>query len=251
MPVATQGSVKALSQEDLEGLGVTALLSNSYHLYLRPGGEVLEKAGGLHAFMDYKGAILTDSGGYQVFSLADLRSISEDGVTFQSHLDGSRHSLTPESVIRFQARIGSDMWTTLDECPPYPCTERDALRALERTQNWSESSRRVFDTLPEEVRAGRLFFPVTQGSMYPALRRRAVEHIIGIGCDGIFDQLTNNEVIEGAWMTTAEGVKAKNIHLQCGLAVDMIIKSALARRTFDNVTVVMVAFKNFEKIFKL
>lgn len=185
MPVATQGSVKALSQEDLSALGVRAILANSYHLYLRPGPEVVEAAGGLHRFMDYDGSILTDSGGFQIFSLPGLRRLDEDGVTFQSHHDGSRHTLTPDGVVRLQARLGSDIWTSLDECPPYPCTEAQAADALRRTTRWTERSHAAF--LEENAKRGgrHLFFPILQGSVFPELRRRAAEHLAGLSHDGV------------------------------------------------------------------
>ncbi|MFH2204667.1 MAG: tRNA guanosine(34) transglycosylase Tgt [Elusimicrobiota bacterium] len=185
MPVATQGSVKALCQEDLNALGVSAILSNSYHLYLRPGAEVIENAGGLHSFMSYPGTILTDSGGYQVFSLADLRRLDDDGVVFQSHLDGSRHELTPESVIRLQSRLGSDIWTTLDECPPYPCELSTAEDALRRTTRWTERSVPIFAEENAKREKPALFFPILQGWLDPRLRERAAEHMAGVAHQGV------------------------------------------------------------------
>jgi queuine tRNA-ribosyltransferase len=184
MPVATQGCVKALDQADLEALGVRAMLANSYHLYLRPGAEVLAAAGGLHRLMDFPGAILTDSGGFQVFSLSELRKVDEGGVVFRSHLDGSSHRLTPEGVIALQAAIGSDIWTALDECVAYPASEAAALSALRRTQRWAEASREAFRG-EEERSPGRLFFPILQGGLFPALRRRAAEHLLGLEPDGV------------------------------------------------------------------
>jgi queuine tRNA-ribosyltransferase len=184
MPVATQASVKALDSDDVRRLGATALLANSYHLYLRPGTEVVKAAGGLHKFMDYEGFILTDSGGFQVLSLSDLREIDDEGVTFQSHLDGSRHRLTPESVIAVQAALGSDAWTTLDECPPYPCSEAEAARAFERTMRWTDRS---VPAVAAARAAGSkcLFFPLYQGGLHPSLRRRSAEHHNGLPADGI------------------------------------------------------------------
>ncbi|MEK7746511.1 MAG: tRNA guanosine(34) transglycosylase Tgt, partial [Elusimicrobiota bacterium] len=162
MPVATQGSIKALSQEDLDALGVQAILANSYHLYLRPGAGTVAAAGGLHSFMSYRGAILTDSGGFQVLSLSSLREVKDEGVTFRSHLDGSEHTLTPESVVALQAELGSDIWTALDEPAEYPCTPERARAALRRTQRWLEASEKEY----ERRRAGRerpaLFFPILQ-----------------------------------------------------------------------------------------
>lgn len=184
MPVATQASVKAISQEDLELLGAKAILANSYHLYLRPGTKLIMAAGGLHKFMNYSGMILTDSGGFQVLSMADLRKLDDEGVVFRSHIDGSEHRLTPEKVIGIQAELGSDCWTTLDECPPYPASEEQALKALERTTRWLEKS------VPEvrrrrEAGARSLFFPLLQGGLFPALRRRAAEHMAEQPCDGV------------------------------------------------------------------
>ena len=184
MPVATQASVKALCSEDLAELGADALLSNSYHLYLRPGADVIEEAGGLHAFMDYGGTILTDSGGFQVFSLSDLREMTDDGVVFRSHIDGSRHSLTPAGIIRLQARLRSDIWTALDVCAPYPCASAEARQALDRTMRWADISAQAFR---EEASRGAqaLFFPILQGSFDLALRKRAAEHLAGLAPDGI------------------------------------------------------------------
>lgn len=184
MPVATQGSVKALSQEDLGALGVRAILSNAYHLNLRPGPELIRKAGGLHKFMGYDGMILTDSGGFQVMSLAEMRKLDEDGAEFRSHIDGSLIRLTPEKVVDIQAALGSDCWTVLDECPPYPCSEAEAEKALLRTQRWAERSVPVFKR-HKDAGAKSLFFPILQGSLYPALRRRAAEHMAGLSPDGI------------------------------------------------------------------
>jgi len=186
MPVATQATVKALTSADLAELGVKAILANAYHLYLRPGTAVVEKAGGLHAFMNYPGAILTDSGGFQVMSLAGLRSLDDDGVTFKSHLDGSPHRLTPESVIDIEDRLGADMWTSLDECPPYPCSEQEALRALERTQRWTERAWAAFSLRAEHKPRRPMFFPIIQGSLYPALRREAAERLrAAVEFDGV------------------------------------------------------------------
>jgi queuine tRNA-ribosyltransferase len=184
MPVATQGTVKALSQEDLGTLGVRAILSNSYHLYLRPGAETIRKAGGLHRFMSYDGMILTDSGGFQVLSLADLRDVDDEGVTFKSHLDGSTHRLTAESVIDVQRDLGSDCWTTLDECAPYPSDEAHAAAALRRTMAWSDRSVLALKRA-RDAGAKSLFFPILQGSFHPSLRRRAVEHLQTLPWDGV------------------------------------------------------------------
>ncbi|MBI3548311.1 MAG: tRNA guanosine(34) transglycosylase Tgt [Elusimicrobia bacterium] len=185
MSVATQGSVKAMTQEDLRELGARIILANAYHLYLRPGTPVIEKAGGLHGFMNYDGAILTDSGGFQVMSLAKLREITEEGVTFRSHLDGSKHLLTPESVIGIQRRLGSDIWTSLDECLKYPFDEQKATDALERTMRWTERAHASIRRHADSEGKRGMFFPIIQGGTYPALRRRAVEHLATLEYDGI------------------------------------------------------------------
>ncbi|MBI3553665.1 MAG: tRNA guanosine(34) transglycosylase Tgt [Elusimicrobia bacterium] len=184
MPVATQATVKAISSEDLDTLGVRGILANSYHLYLRPGTAVVKAAGGLHKFMGYDGMILTDSGGFQVLSLADLRTVSDEGVVFRSHIDGSEHKLTPETVVNVQAELGSDCWTTLDECPPYPATQAQADEALERTMAWTDRSVPALKRLRDEG-ARSLFFPILQGSLYPSLRAKAAEHMAEIPADGI------------------------------------------------------------------
>jgi queuine tRNA-ribosyltransferase len=184
MPVATQASVKALSQEDLESLGTKAILSNSYHLYLRPGTSTIKEAGGLHRFMGYNGMILTDSGGFQVFSQSDLRKIDDDGVSFKSHIDGSAHRLTPEKVIEIQSELGSDCWTALDECSPYPSDEAQTEKALSRTMHWLDLSQKVF--LQKRAEGSKaLFFPILQGGFFPQLRLRAAEHMATIAADGI------------------------------------------------------------------
>jgi queuine tRNA-ribosyltransferase len=201
MPVATQGTVKALSQEDLAALGVRAILSNSYHLYLRPGVETIRKAGGLHRFMAYDGMILTDSGGFQVLSLSDLRSVDDEGVTFKSHLDGSTHRLTAESVIEVQRDLGSDCWTTLDECAPYPADETHAAAALRRTMAWSDRSVRALQRA-RDAGAKSLFFPILQGSFHPSLRHQAVDHLQTLPWDGVsIGGLSVGEPKETTWST--------------------------------------------------
>ena len=208
-PVATIGSVKTLSTEDLEMLGINAILSNAYHLYLRPGADIVEHCGGLHKMMDYKGSILTDSGGFQIFSLPGMRTLTEEGVTFSSHLDGSKHTITPESIIEIQGQLGSDMWTSLDECPPYPCTEQVAKNALERTMRWTERSQKAF--VKENARRGgkHLFFPIIQGSLFPKLRKRACEHIATIPHDGIsIGGFSIGEVKEKTWENLAVTTEA-------------------------------------------
>ena len=204
MPVATQASVKALDSDDLRRLGARAILSNSYHLYLRPGAETVRAAGGLHKFMDYDGFILTDSGGFQVLSLSKLREIDDEGVTFRSHLDGSKHRLTPESVIAVQAALGSDAWTTLDECPPYPCEEAEAARALERTRRWLDRS--VPAVAKARAEGSRcLFFPLFQGGLHPRLRAKSAEHHNATPAEGIsIGGFMVGEAKEKTWGELAE-----------------------------------------------
>jgi queuine tRNA-ribosyltransferase len=206
MPVATQACVKAVSQEDLTKLGTKALLSNSYHLYLRPGTALIKAAGGLHRFMNYDGMILTDSGGFQVLSMSDLRKVDDEGVTFRSHIDGSEHRLTAEKVIEVQSELGSDCWTTLDECPPYPSSQAQAEQALRRTMTWTDRS----VTALGRARDGGhrpLFFPILQGGFFPSLRRRAVEHLeAGVPWDGVaIGGMSVGEPKELTW-STLDGV---------------------------------------------
>lgn len=186
MPVATQATVKAVSQDDLAALQTECMLSNTYHLYLRPGLEVLRKAGGLHKFMSHTGPILTDSGGFQVYSLSRLRKISEEGVKFSSHIDGSPHLFTPEKVIDWQAAIGSDIWTCLDVCVENPADYGHARKALEQTKRWAERARRHFDKVVKEMPREKkpLLFGILQGSTYPDLRAEAARHAAELDFDG-------------------------------------------------------------------
>ncbi len=177
MPVGTQGAVKTLTSGDLADIGASIILANTYHLYLRPGVKLIEEAGGIHRFMSWGGPVLTDSGGYQVFSLADLRRLSDEGVEFQSHLDGSRHMLTPERVVEIQLSIGSDIMMVLDQCTSYPCDRTEAETAVERTTLWAERS--IADRGARIVESGyeRVLFGIVQGSVYPDLRERSVYEI--------------------------------------------------------------------------
>ncbi len=169
MPVATRGAVKGMTAQELEAAGAQVMLSNLYHLTLRPGIEVIEGLGGIHRFTGWRGPILTDSGGYQVFSLAKLRRLDAGGVTFRSHLDGSSVRFTPASVVEAQCRLGVDFAVMLDECSPWPISEADARRSLELTTRWAEQARQAW---PED-HPGALF-GIVQGSAYRGLRRRAV-----------------------------------------------------------------------------
>lgn len=182
MPVGTQATVKTLSPEELEGLGAEIILSNTFHLYLKPGLAVVQKVQGLHRFMNWKRPLLTDSGGFQVFSLADLRRIDEDGVDFQSPSDGSRHRFTPESATDIQIGLGADIIMAFDECAPYPCTEDYASRAMERTSRWAARCREEFAKAgnPES----QALFGIIQGSFYPELRLRSARELIALDFPG-------------------------------------------------------------------
>src|SRR5215813_10758350 len=172
MPVGTQATVKGLTQRDLaEDLGVQILLANTYHLYLRPGHETVRKLGGLHRFMSWPNAILTDSGGFQVFSLSDLRKIGEHGVTFQSHLDGSTHAFTPESTVDVQLALGSDILMALDECPEYPVSHEYARVSMRRTVRWAKQASDHFRARIAGMSTRHALFPIVQGSMFEDLRR--------------------------------------------------------------------------------
>ncbi len=178
MPVGTYGSVKGLRAEDLEALGAQIVLSNAYHLAERPGADVIAALGGIQKFMAWNGPVLTDSGGYQVFSLADRCAIDDQGVTFQSTLDGSERRLTPESVIDIQAQLGSDIAMVLDECVANPAERSTAEAAVERTQQWAESSVELKNRLPGGL------FGIVQGSLYPELREAHAQRLSDLDFDG-------------------------------------------------------------------
>ena len=185
MPVGTQATVKGLSQRDLaEDLRVPILLGNTYHLYLRPGHETVERLGGLHGFMSWPNAILTDSGGFQVFSLAGLRKISEEGVRFQSHLDGSAHMFTPASTVDVQLALGSDILMALDECPEYPVSHEYAREAMERTVRWARAGVSHYHRRQAEKPRRQALFPIVQGSMFPDLRRECARALVELDTDG-------------------------------------------------------------------
>ena len=178
MPVGTQATVKGVTAEQLTALGAQIVLSNTYHLHLRPGDELIRSIGGLHRFMGWNGPILTDSGGFQVFSLAKLRKVTRDGVKFQSHLDGTPCFLSPERVIEIQTNLGVDIMMILDECLGYPATEDQAAESTELTHYWAERARAV---KPEN---GSFMFGIVQGGMYPKLREESARGLIGLNFDG-------------------------------------------------------------------
>jgi queuine tRNA-ribosyltransferase len=182
MPVGTQGTVKGVAPDELHRMGATMVLSNTYHLYLRPGHELIAELGGLHAFMRWPGPLLTDSGGFQVFSLAASNEVREDGVVFQSHIDGSRHVFTPESVMEIERTLGADVVMAFDQCPPGGCTESEARTATERTLRWLERCRRRFHELAEERAVPeQTLFPVLQGNVYDGLRREQARGFAAMG----------------------------------------------------------------------
>ena len=185
MPVGTTGTVKAMTQESLEEMQVGLLLANTYHLYLRPGHELIRRMGGLHRFMAWRGGILTDSGGYQVFSLADLRKMSDEGVRFRSHLDGTEHMLTPEKAIQVQRALGSDIGMVLDECIEYPAGHDRAAAAARRTLEWAKRCKNEIETSPaSEANAEQVFFAIVQGGTYADLRRENAAELVALDFPG-------------------------------------------------------------------
>jgi queuine tRNA-ribosyltransferase len=178
MPVGTYATVKTLTPEDLKDIGAGIILSNTYHLYLRPGVETIRDLGGLHRFMHWDRPILTDSGGYQIFSLAPFRTMSEEGVTFRSHLDGSTHFLTPEAVVGLQEGLGVDIMICLDECPGYPAPEAEVRAAADLTLRWAARCQAA------RTRPAAALFPVVQGGMIPELRREQAQAMAAMGFDG-------------------------------------------------------------------
>jgi queuine tRNA-ribosyltransferase len=185
MPVGTQGTVKAVNQKFLaEDVKAQIILGNTYHLYLRPGTEILEKAGGLHNFMNWQRPILTDSGGYQVFSLSELRKMKPDGVEFRSHLDGSKHFFTPEKVINIQRSIGSDIMMPLDECTPYPCEYEYAVKSQKLTSAWAIENKKAFDKSVALYGYEQSLFGIVQGSIYKDLREQSISDLTAIDFSG-------------------------------------------------------------------
>ena len=178
LPVGSQGTVKALSPEELKDIGVTIVLGNAYHLYLRPGIDTIERLGGLHRFMAWDGPILTDSGGYQIFSLARLCQVTDEGVAFRSHIDGSEHHLTPESVVELQERLGADIMMALDECPAYNQDMSKVREAAERTYRWAERCHK------HHQGSGRLLFGIVQGGIFPELRQQSAAAITSLDFPG-------------------------------------------------------------------
>jgi len=185
MPVGTQGTVKAVNQAQLvDDIKAQIILGNTYHLYLRPGTDILEEAGGLHKFMNWQKPILTDSGGFQVFSLSELRKLKKDGVEFRSHLDGSKHFFTPEKVIGIERSIGSDIMMVLDECTPYPCDYAYAKISKELTSAWAVSNKEAFESTTPLYGHEQFLFGIIQGSVYKDLRETSAADLIKLNFDG-------------------------------------------------------------------
>lgn len=185
MPVGTQATVKAVSQRDLAGeLDAQIILANTYHLFLRPGHEVIRQLGGLHQFMAWPRAILTDSGGFQVFSLSDLRKVTEEGVVFRSHLDGDEHLLTPESTVDVQLALASDIMMTLDECLAYPASQEAAHQAMRRTVGWARAAHEHYRRRMDETVSEAGLFPIVQGSMFADLRAACASELMELDAPG-------------------------------------------------------------------
>jgi queuine tRNA-ribosyltransferase len=185
MPVGTQATVKGLSQRDLwDDLRAPIILGNTYHLFLRPGHELIRQLGGLHRFMSWPGAILTDSGGFQVFSLSELRKIAEEGVTFQSHLNGDTHRFTPASTVDVQMAFGSDIMMVLDECPPWPVSHETARASMERTVRWAERAFAHYREKIAESPTRHALFPIVQGSTFTDLRKECATRLLDLDADG-------------------------------------------------------------------
>lgn len=185
MPVGTQGTVKAVQMPELTSdIGAQIILGNTYHLYLRPGIEILEKAGGLHKFNSWNGPILTDSGGFQVFSLSENRKLKEEGAEFRSHIDGSKHLFTPENVMDIQRAIGADIIMAFDECTPGDAEYAYAKQSLELTERWLDRCFKRFNETEPKYGYKQTLFPIVQGCVYPDLRRRAAENVASKGADG-------------------------------------------------------------------
>ena len=184
MPVGTVGSVKAIAPDDLAAMNAEIILGNTYHLYLRPGDELVARRGGLHKFNAWQGPILTDSGGFQVFSLNDLRKISEEGVQFRSHIDGSKHFFTPENVLTIQQNLNSDIMMVLDECVAYGASREYTAKSLALTTRWAQRARRAYPPRSEGGEGQHLLFGIAQGGFFKDLRRESIDQITSLGFDG-------------------------------------------------------------------
>lgn len=229
MPVGTQATVKSITPEELkEEIGAKIILSNTYHLYLRPGSKLIREAGGLHKFMNWDRAILTDSGGFQVFSLGDLRTISEEGVEFKSHLDGSRHFLSPEKVMEIENDLGSDIMMAFDECCPYPSTYDYTKRSMERTTRWAKRCKEAHHNTEKQS-----LFGIIQGGFYKDLRKKSTEDLIeldlpGYAIGGISVGEPKEEFLDILRYTTPLMPKDKPRYLMGVGTPDYLIEAAIA-----------------------
>ncbi len=201
LPVGSQAAVKTLTPQELKDIGIAMLLANTYHLYLRPGITVIKEMGGLHTFMGWDGAILTDSGGYQIFSLAPLSRVSDEGVTFRSHIDGSRHCITPELAIEFQEALAADIIMVLDECPPSDADFNRVKRAMNRTHLWAARCQQAQKSRHQAL------YAIVQGGVFPELRRKSAEYLTLLGFSGYaIGGLSLGEPKEVTWNITGETV---------------------------------------------
>ena len=230
MPVGTQATVKAMTFEELRELGYGLILGNTYHLHLRPGEKLITAAGGLHRFQGWDGALLTDSGGYQVFSLTGLRRIGQDGVQFQSHIDGSRHDFTPESVMQIERDLGADIIMAFDECAPHPCTPEYAAEAMERTHRWAERCREDYELSGRRASNGwhQALYGIVQGSIYKELREQSANTLVALNFPGYAigglavgeDAASRNETI--AWTTPLLPADKPRYLMGVGTPVDIL-----------------------------
>src|SRR6266436_7765844 len=235
MPVGTQATVKSVSPEELREAGATIILANTYHLMLRPGAQLIAGLGGLHQFMHWDGPILTDSGGFQVFSLGHLRKLNEEGVAFKSHLDGSLHMLTPESVMQIESELGADIILPLDICAPYPSSPASAKEAMERTHRWAERALSV----KEQYRPEQTLFGIVQGAFEPELRQQSARYISSLPFPGLsIGGLSVGEPKAEMWdllrSVTPELPRGKPRHLLgVGSPEDLVIGVGLGMDMFD------------------
>ncbi|MDD4178914.1 MAG: tRNA guanosine(34) transglycosylase Tgt [Candidatus Margulisbacteria bacterium] len=242
MPIGTQGTVKTMTPRDLDEIGAEIILSNTYHLLLRPGHELIREAGGLHKFMNWDKPILTDSGGFQVFSLAHMRKISDEGVEFTSHIDGAKHFLTPAKVLEIQTAFGSDIMMPLDECVPFPCDKKQATEALIRTTRWAKESNLKLQTSNFKTTSNNqipTLFGIVQGSTYKDLRKRSAEEIAaqgfpGYAIGGLSVGEPQNEMFEMLDIVTGILPDDKPRHLMgVGYASDILGAIKLGADLFD------------------
>ncbi len=229
MPVGTQATVKSITPEELKDeIGAKIILANTYHLYLRPGSKLIRQAGGLHQFMNWDRAILTDSGGFQVFSLGDLRTISEEGVEFKSHLDGSRHFLSPEKVMEIENDLGSDIMMAFDECCPYPSTYDYTKRSMERTTRWAKRCKQAHQNTEKQA-----LFGIIQGGFYKDLRKKSLEDLIeldfpGYAIGGISVGEPKEEFLDILYDLAVQMPKEKPRYLMGVGTPDYLIEAAIA-----------------------